>query len=338
VVPFTHPAAVPDVAADRLASRLHRLPVGCRVGLLGIPDDTGVRLNHGRPGAADGPAAFRAALAKYGVAEPDAISFPRIFDAGNVQPADGHSETALHETHRRVSEASAAMVRMGLFPVAVGGGHDLTFPFVRGVLMGLEAIHGQSARSSATGVLYFDAHLDVRDTVGSGMPFRRLIQDCGVNTLACVGFNPLANSSQHVRYFREHGGHTFELGSDERGTDERCTGPNVQFARARRTLDTSSRLAVSFDLDAIDASHAPGVSALNPAGLSVRESAGMVREICGDPRVICFDLMELCPAHDEQERTARVAAHLFLHAMIGLARRLGGDGDAPTELGPGDPR
>jgi arginase family enzyme len=31
--------------------------------------------------------------------------------------------------------------------------------------------------------------------------------------------------------------------------------------------------------------------------------------------------MELCPAHDEQGRTARVAAHLFLHAMMGL--RLG---------------
>ncbi|MEO1129082.1 MAG: hypothetical protein AAFX05_05155, partial [Planctomycetota bacterium] len=36
------------------------------VALLGLPDDLGVRLNGGRPGAAAGPTAFRAALARAG--------------------------------------------------------------------------------------------------------------------------------------------------------------------------------------------------------------------------------------------------------------------------------
>ena len=42
------------------------IPAGSRVALVGLPDDTGVELNNGRTGASKGPAAFRAALARYG--------------------------------------------------------------------------------------------------------------------------------------------------------------------------------------------------------------------------------------------------------------------------------
>ena len=49
--------------AGRFAGTIrHDSPDGCAIALLGLPDDTGVGLNNGRPGAKDGPAAFRAAL------------------------------------------------------------------------------------------------------------------------------------------------------------------------------------------------------------------------------------------------------------------------------------
>ncbi len=51
-------------------------PEGCRVALIGLPDDTGVQLNKGMPGAAMGPQAFRAALARYGAS----------YTAGQSQP------------------------------------------------------------------------------------------------------------------------------------------------------------------------------------------------------------------------------------------------------------
>jgi formiminoglutamase len=78
---------------------------------------------------------------------------------------------------------------------------------------------------------------------------------------------------------------------------------------------------LSIDLDGIDAAQAPGVSARNPLGLGVAhaaelaEAAGLRREIKH------FDVMELCPAHDTDERTAHVAAYLFLSFMAGYARR-----------------
>jgi len=274
-----------DTPAGRFASTIRRdSPQGCTLALLGLADDTGVKLNHGRPGAMAGPAAFRAALARYGAASP---GLPRVFDAGDIKPG-----RSLDETHRRVTAATTALLDAGLFPIAIGGGHDLTFPFVRAV----------AAKFPKPAGLYFDAHLDVRETAGSGMPFRRLVEDCGVSALHLHGFRPLVNSSEHLAWFKAHGGTTYADG-------------------ARVALPKAEEFFVSFDLDVLDASQAPGVSALNPSGWSVREAEAWVRACGADRRVRCFDLMELNPRFDPEGRTARVAAHLFLTFLAGFTQR-----------------
>lgn len=277
-----------DAPAGRFASTIRTdSSDGCTVALLGLPDDTGVRLNNGRTGAAGGPKAFRAALSRYGVADSAGGYLPLVFDAGDVMPTG-----SLEKTHERVTEATTALLDRGLFPIAIGGGHDLTYPFVRAV----------AAKHPKLAGIYFDAHLDVRETAGSGMPFRRLIEDCGVSALHLHGFRPLVNSLEHLDWFRAHGGRTHP-------------------ESAKVALPKAKNLFVSFDLDVLDAAHAPGVSALNPAGWNVREAEAWVRACGADPRVRCFDLMELNPAYDIDSRTARVAAHLFLSFLAGFAQR-----------------
>ena len=277
-----------DTPAGRFASTIRTdSSDGCAIALLGLPDDTGVRLNNGRTGAAGGPKAFRAALARYGAADSAVGPLPRVFDAGDVMPTG-----SLEKTHERVTEATTALLERGLFPIAIGGGHDLTYPFVRAV----------AAKHPKLAGIYFDAHLDVRATAGSGMPFRRLVEDCGVSALHLHGFRPLVNSLEHLDWFRAHGGRTHP-------------------ENAKVVLPKAKNLFVSFDLDVLDDAHAPGVSALNPAGWNVREAEAWVRACGTDPRVRCFDLMELNPAHDPDGRTARAAAHLFLSFLQGFAQR-----------------
>lgn len=284
-----------DIPAARFASLIKRdSPKGCQIGLIGLADDLGVRLNNGRPGAKDGPRAFRAALAKYGVADPFNWTWPSVFDAGDIIPAEGSDEQALHETHRRVTEAVTAMLDAGLFPIAVGGGHDLTFPFVRAVIKKYPGLSG----------LYFDAHLDVRETAGSGMPFRRLIQDCGVHELNLIGFNDVVNSREHYEWFSAHGGRVVEA------------YPDQGYIPAKPFF-------TSLDLDVFDVSHAPGVSAQNPAGLRPRQVGGMLSRLAGTQQIRCFDIMELNPAFDIDGRTARLAAHLFLMFLRDFAKRSG---------------
>lgn len=266
--------------------------------LLGLPDDLGVRLNSGRAGAREGPRAFRSALAKYGVMNPDGWEWPKVYDAGDILPASGDTAQALHETHARVTAAVKALCGLGLFPVGIGGGHDLTFAFVRGVIE-----HARESGAALTRGVYFDAHLDVRAEVGSGMPMRALLEHCGLTQLEIRGFSALVNAKEHLEYFQARGGI--------------IPGRPAQPPRAQ------GRYFASFDLDVLDASQAPGVSALNPDGWSVQRGS-LEAERCGmDPDCACFDLMELCPAHDEGGRTARVAAYLFLSFLRGFARRPG---------------
>ncbi|MDX2133117.1 MAG: arginase family protein [Planctomycetota bacterium] len=267
-------------------------PTGCRVGLLGLADDLGVRLNNGRRGAAGGPGAFRTALSRYGVAEPSGWEWPGVFDAGDVEPAPGEDEDALRATHARVEEAARALLGAGLLPVGVGGGHDLTLPLARATIE-----HERRAGRTLDEGVYFDAHLDVRERVGSGMAFRRLISECGVRRLSIVGMDAFANERAHVEWFRAHGGRETTAG------------------------DVLPRGAafVSVDMDVFGAGEAPGVSAINPCGAATAEVLGAVRALGASGRVRCFDIMELNPTLDVDGRTARLAARVFLEFLRGVA-------------------
>jgi formiminoglutamase len=170
-IPNSIAAEWPELRPGRLAAVLRRgSSEGCRCALLGLPDDLGVQLNGGRTGAREGPRAFRAALARFGVPW-DGLNQQSIdvgiFDAGDVEPAPGSDEAALLETHRRVEAAVRALQERGLVTVCIGGGHDLTLPSARAAA----EVHG-----GGLGGVNFDAHLDVRARVGSGMAFRRLIE------------------------------------------------------------------------------------------------------------------------------------------------------------------
>lgn len=277
-----------DIPAARFGSLIRTDPQGCQIALIGLPDDTGVRLNNGRPGAKEGPGAIREVLHSYGVAQPHAWKWPTIFDAGDVDVVPGD----LHATHERVTEAVESVVKLGLLPIALGGGHDLTFPFVRAV----SAKHGPMAG------VYFDPHLDVRETDGSGMPFRRLLETKAATSLRIHGFDPMSNTGEHTGWFTAHGG---RIDTTSTPDDPWPSGPTF----------------VSLDLDVIDAAHAPGVSAMNPCGWSPGLASRWVHAAGCNPDVKCFDIMELSPPNDHAHRTARLAARMLLTFLTGYSER-----------------
>ncbi|MBC7772211.1 MAG: formimidoylglutamase [Pyrinomonadaceae bacterium] len=312
MVPHTTPPCWPDIRPGRFAAAIIRnhqpadaktrslpgIAAGCKVALIGLPDDTGVYLNNGRVGARLGPTAFRAALSRYGVAD---SSLPPVFDAGDI--AIGQD---IHETHHRITAAVETLLAMGLFPIGIGGGHDLTFPFVRAV-----ARHIGNHAEPMKGI-YLDAHLDVRAEIGSGMPFRRLVEDCRVTSLTCIGADPFANSAEHLAWFNSHGGSIQSAPDAERDS----------FAGREPTcFVTTSPLFVSIDLDCLNVANAPGVSAINPVGLTPQTVAWHAHCAGRSPHVRCFDIMELNPTYDIDNRTARLAAHLFLQFLRGFAER-----------------
>ena len=308
-VAHTLPATWTAPRSGRFAENVRTIdPSGCRVALLGLPDDTGVKLNFGRPGAVAGPAAFRAALVGFGTsfdAAQERLLETLIFDAGDIEPVLG-GEAALLETHARVEAAARELHELGLVVVGIGGGHDLTLPAVTAL-----SKHG----GAALGGINVDAHLDVRERVGSGMPFRKLIEGGYLEPRRFVelGLNRFANDAADFRWLKEQGAELVLVDGVLR--------EGVQAAvHLERALAGGSGF-LSIDLDGIDSAFAPGVSAKNPLGLRVEHAAELAEWAGSRPEIRHFDLMELCPTHDVDGRTARVAAYLLLAFMAGFSRR-----------------
>jgi formimidoylglutamase len=308
-IPFTVDGQWPERKPGRFAATLRAAPEGCRCALLGLPDDLGVRLNGGRPGARGGPTALRAVLARFGVPWDAARQRPLdvpIYDAGDVVPAPGDDERALLETHARVESAVAALHARGMLSICIGGGHDLSLPSLAAV---------SSAEGQPLGGVNLDAHLDVRERIGSGMPFRRLIETGKLDPRRFVelGVGRFVNDQQDLDWLRAQGA-TLVTAHDvlERG-------PDVDAVLALASAQGPA--FVSIDLDALDQSVAPGVSAPNPLGLSVWHAARLAEAAGASPKVRHFDFMEYNPAFDQDGKTARVACLLLLHFIAGLCRR-----------------
>lgn len=282
--------------------------------LLGVPFDEGVVLNGGRAGAAKGPSAFRTALVRFGATFDSGreIDFNHLTlaDAGDLQTVPGDPAA----THERLAEAVAAILANRAVPLVIGGGNDATFGSVKGLSQTAQSIGGVNV----------DAHLDLREVVDgvchSGTPYRRIIEELGMpgSRLAEMGLHSAVNSRAHLAYARENSVACWSLGR------LRETGPAAAMrGELARLAGQAESLFVSIDLDVFAAATAPGVSATGTEGLTADEGRAMAHTAGLQPSVRLLEIMELCPRHDIDNRTARLAV-LLVHAFLaGLAGRKG---------------
>jgi formiminoglutamase len=152
------------------------------------------------------------------------------------------------------------------------------------------------------------------------MPFRRLIETGKLSPTAFVelGLGRFVNAGSDLEWLAEQGA-TMRRAEDV--LPLRRFRRDILSAALEIALRTESAAFLSIDLDGIDSSQAPGVSAMNPSGLTVRHAALLAEAAGRERRVWHFDIMELSPPHDVAGRTARVAAHLFMSFIAGVVER-----------------
>jgi formiminoglutamase len=282
------------------------------VALLGFACDVGVARNQGRPGAAEGPAALRRALAGVawhgtrplwdaGDVVPDMGPRDGVPDMGGVVP-DGE---ALEAAQAELGEAVARLLDAGHLPVVVGGGHEVA----AGSFLGLAAWAARRSPARRLGVVNLDAHLDLRaGRASSGTPFRQIAEACAARgwpfRYLCVGVDEASNT-----------GALFDtaarLGARWR-RDREATPGRLDEARAELAafVATVEAVHLSVDLDALPAAVAPGVSAPAARGLALEVVEGLVDVVLGAGKLALFEVAELAPRFDVDGRTARVAARL----------------------------
>ena len=294
-----------DPSDPRLGERVGREPAGYAasiVAILGCPQDEGVRRNRGRPGAAQGPAGIRRALYRMTM---NGIESVRLFDAGDTIP-----QKALEETHATHEKVVTQLLADGKRVIVLGGGNDISYPDCRAL-----AKH-------AGDVIAFnvDAHFDVRaDAVrNSGTPYRQLLEEGLLHGQRFfeLGSQDFCNATAHAQYLKEKRAHVVPLDA------LRAKGAARVVRRALREADKVSAVFWGFDLDVVNASEAPGVSAPNPLGLSGAELCELAALAGAEPRTRIVEFSEVNPAFDIDGRTSRLAAAAIWHYLAALAARL----------------
>lgn len=266
--------------------------------LLGFQCDEGVSRNQGRTGAAQGPDALRTALAKLPVARESLL----CYDAGNITCTDGDLEAA----QQALGEAVALLLKAGLTPILIGGGHEIAW----GHYQGIETTLGEST----LGIINFDAHFDMRPLLSnqqgsSGTPF---LQIANAHEHAkrrfdynCIGIQRTGNIPLLFSTAKQHGVHMI-LAEALHEPDYYQSGPFID-----RVLNDNDHIYLSLCLDVFATPYAPGVSAPQPLGVTPWQVIPLVRKLAHSGSVISYDIAELCPPFDDDQRTARLAAHLI---------------------------
>jgi len=276
------------------------------VALLGFASDAGVSRNHGRPGAAGGPAALRGALANLAWHGNDDA---RLYDAGDVSCAGD----ALEEAQSAYADRLAGLLREGHFVIGLGGGHEIAWA----AHSGLERAFAADPRFERLGVLNFDAHLDLRrpESAGrgtSGTPFLQIAEARAARGLdfryLCVGASEAANTPALFDRARTLGVTIV--------TDLEAAQPEISL-QLQRFIEASSAVYLTFCLDVLPPAVAPGVSAPAGLGVALHRAVTLLKDAlaaCGHGRpgskLLLADIAELNPRFDPDGRTARTAARL----------------------------
>lgn len=272
------------------------------VALLGAPTDLGVT---NRPGARFGPRALRTIerIGPYNHAlRTMPVSELRVADIGDVP---FRSRYDLEGNHADIEKTIGQIAAAGVIPVTAGGDHSITLPILRAL-----------GKHGPVGLVHIDAHCDTGGTFDGckfhhGGPFRHAVLEGVLDPLRTIQIG-IRGSAEYLWEFSYESGmtvvHAEEL--ESRGVEE-------IIAQARSVVG-SGKVYVSFDIDGLDPSYAPGTGTPEVGGISMREAQALVRGLAG-LNIIGGDVVEVAPEYDANKNTAQCGAQMLFEILSLLA-------------------
>lgn len=286
-----------------------RLPVAepsqVDIAIIGVPFDLGTT---NRAGTRHGPRELRnqSSLMRrvHHVTGLSPYDRARVADCGDViiDPFDLMRSLDIITAHYEAVRAAGAL------PLTAGGDHLISLPILRGL-----------AQNGPVGLIQFDAHSDTYDSFfnGSrythGTPFRRAIEEGLVDPkrFVQIGLRGAISDAGNYDYAREMGVRIIFIEEFmERGVAD-------VMAEARAIVGDAPTY-VTFDIDGIDPSQAPGTGTPEIGGFSTREAQAMVRLLDGLD-IIGADLVEVAPPFDPSGLTALTGATILFELLCVLA-------------------
>ncbi|MBM7692829.1 formiminoglutamase [Peribacillus deserti] len=266
------------------------------VGIIGFKCDEGVKRNQGRAGSFEAPDALRKNLASLPM--PAGAS---IYDFGNIVCENGRLEAAQEE----LGQAAARMLQQNIFPIILGGGHEVAYGHYLGYKYHADAGHKM-------GIVNIDAHFDMRpydEQPSSGTMFRQILDEKQNASYFCAGIQRNGNTAFLFETAAEYGCEFILEEEINPDSIQQCLQKMTEFVNKNHF----SMLTLCSDV--LEASSAPGVSAPSPFGLHPKLVRTILRGLAAHPKIKSFDIAEVNPALDESERTVKLGAQLVYEVI-----------------------
>lgn len=270
----------------------------------GVPFDLATS---NRPGTRFGPRSIREASAHLVWGSPhwpwefDPFQHLGVVDWGDI----GFEYGSPQEMLDAVRAHAAKILTAGKSLLSLGGDHLITLPLLR----------AHAERFGPVSLIHFDAHADCDEEGGPydhGRTFFHAVQEGLVD--------PDRSVQVGIRTHYRHENHRFTV----------LSGDWIQNHPRSATLDVIRRTVgdhhayLSFDIDCLDPSHAPGTGTPVCGGLTTNQALQLLRGLV-DVNLVGMDLVEVAPIYDVAEITSLAAAHLALEYLcVRVARKLMG--------------
>ncbi len=273
---------------------------GVDVAVTGIPFDLATT---NRPGTRFGPASVRAASAQLSWGPPwpwgfDPTERLAIVDYGDCSFDFGRPDGIPREIEAHAESIIAHDVSL----LSLGGDHFMTLPLLR----------AHAKRHGPLALIHFDAHSDTwKDEDGRidhGTMFFHAAREGIVIPEHSVQIGIRTHNSDRMNFTWLDAGWVHKNGVD------------AVIAETRKIVGDHPTY-LTFDIDCLDPSFAPGTGTPVVGGLSTFQAQSIIRGL-GDVNLIAMDVVEVAPAYDHAEMTALAAASLALDYLCLRAHKL----------------
>ena len=271
------------------------------IGFIGFRSDKGVEKNLGRRGTDDGPVTIRKAMANLPCYFKKDL---KIYDFGDINS----KEITLEKGQEILKLAVERILRLGLFPIVLGGSHDISYGHYKGIYN----FKKNKSEDPKIAIINFDAHLDMRPYPrgsSSGTMFRQigdmLKHDCNDFRYLCLGVQKRGNT---VDLFKtaDNYGVEYIYAKDILSNDLWTTLEKID-----NYTNKSKGIYMTICADVFSSNFAPGVSAAQPLGLEPEKVIKIIKYIFKTEKVLGFDIAEISPRFDQDYSTARLASTLI---------------------------
>lgn len=177
-------------------------------------------------------------------------------------------------------------------PITIGGDHSLTTSIVKTL----------GKKKKPISLVYFDAHPDFLSSTTDfyGSVVFDILPFIDLKSSVMIGIR--SPEQEEVENIRNYG-------------IKVITAEDIQYFGIKQTLNEilstlGKNVYISFDMDCLDPSFAPGVSVPVPLGLDNITASILLKGICNNG-VLGFDIMEVCPEYDIQDFTSHLASRMI---------------------------